>query len=196
MKIFIPNPRETYKPEDIPKVKMPEGFKDATWHNDICPSMINEELNVRIWIEPNNPKNREHPNVKQFALTNGQQSHYETFIETNDYNEILKELKFLRKYTKLANKFSEVLQEWLTDDMIQEINRRNDLEPNENICHSHDFCDANEAMLEAMDRLDIDWIFADEEGKGKQTDLLNKAWDRAKANNFKQINKENFHELI
>jgi hypothetical protein len=195
MKVFIPNPRETYKPEDIPKVKVPEGFSDATWHNDVCPSMINEELNLRIWIEHNNPRNREYPEGPQYALTNGMQSTYENFIETNDYNEILRKLKQVREFTKLANKFSEVLREWLTDEEMQEVIERNEFEENDNICHSHDFCDGNEAMLEAMDRLDIDWILADEdpEGKDKQMDLLNGAWNRAKIHDFMQINKENFN---
>lgn len=198
MKTFKPDTRETFKPKDIPAVKMPKGFEDSTWHNDICPSMLNEDLNARIWVEHNDPKNREVPKYPQFALTNGIQATYEVFKETDDYEEILKELKFLREYTKLANEFSKVLREWLTEqemEIVRERNHEEELKENKySICHSHDFCDANEAMIQAMKNLDIDWIFADEDPEAKeiQTDLINKAWNRAKANDFKEIGKNQF----
>lgn len=56
----------------------------------------------------------------------------------------------------IAEQFCLILQRWLgTDTMIQVI-MRNKAEENGDICHSHDFCDANEAMHEAFVKAGID----------------------------------------
>ena len=53
---------------------------------------------------------------------------------------------------KIARQFSIILREWLTPQQIDEVNRLNTPEiiNKSGICHSHDFCDANEAMGEAF----------------------------------------------
>ena len=54
----------------------------------------------------------------------------------------------------LAFTFTEVLGEWLTDDQFDEMRRRNvSPEYADGACASHDFCDANMAMLEAFKRV-------------------------------------------
>lgn len=79
----------------------------------------------------------------------------------------------------LAAEFCRVLNEWLTPDQIAEVNARNAAETDENICHSHDFCDANQAMLDAMAVFGLDFESTDE-----QNTLINAAWDLAKAAGF------------
>ena len=46
----------TYRDEfpDFPEADMPampEGFTDSSWHNDVCPSIQNEKLGLRIFID-------------------------------------------------------------------------------------------------------------------------------------------------
>lgn len=54
---------------------------------------------------------------------------------------------------RLAEAFAKVLRYWLTKEQMAEVIKRNRAQPNKHICHSHDFCDANMAMLEAADNL-------------------------------------------
>ena len=57
---------------------------------------------------------------------------------------------------QLAREFCRVLTEWLTPEQIAEINRLNAAEENSNICHTGDFCDSTQALLDAMEVFGID----------------------------------------
>lgn len=50
---------------------------------------------------------------------------------------------------ELAKEFCRVLNNWLTPEQITAANMLNAEDANKNVCHSHDFCDANEAMRRA-----------------------------------------------
>ena len=57
--------------------------------------------------------------------------------------------------TRLANEFSKVMRDWLSDEEMAKVLERNAKEDNPGVCHSHDFCDANMAMLEAFGNLSL-----------------------------------------
>lgn len=78
----------------------------------------------------------------------------------------------------LATEFAIVIREWLTPDQCREIDGRNAVEPNQIVCHSHDFCDANEAMAEAFSRFNVEAHYITDSA------LWNEAWSIAKANGF------------
>jgi hypothetical protein len=71
----------------------------------------------------------------------------------------------------LAKRFDAVLREWLTADEYNEVLRLNRTEEYDRSCASHNFCDANVAMMETMLALGVN---ADSEG-GRR--LFNAAWD-------------------
>lgn len=77
----------------------------------------------------------------------------------------------------LAREFCRVLNHWLSPAQIGEINRRNAANENKSVCASHDYCDANQAMLDAMDVLGIE--FNDD-----SHDLINRAWEIARKRGF------------
>lgn len=85
------------------------------------------------------------------------------------------------KKTDLANEFSKVLHEWLGTEKIVEINLLNEGE-DKTCCHSHDFCDSNEAMAEAFIALYGRNISVRSQ---RDTDLVNNAWALAKNNKFR-----------
>jgi hypothetical protein len=58
--------------------------------------------------------------------------------------------KILPPVEKLAESFSRVLTEYIGEEKMYEVARRNRAETDDRICHSHDFCDANMAMLDAF----------------------------------------------
>ena len=77
----------------------------------------------------------------------------------------------------LASEFCRVLNDWLGADTLQEINRRNALPEYESCCASHDFCDPNQAMLEAMETFGVGF-------EPDQCGLINAAWDHARIQHF------------
>ena len=89
----------------------------------------------------------------------------------------------------VARHFASVLSGWLTPGEMKEVVERNLSEENEGVCHSHDFCDANMAMLEALQKLNV--VPAEfSEFSDEVTELFNNAWSTAKANDF-YINESN-----
>ena len=87
--------------------------------------------------------------------------------------------------TKLAEAFRDGIREFLTPDELREVDAAN-RERNDETCATHDFCDANEVMLEAFEvafgremRLG-----EDVEGSDVDLDLANAAWMLAKRNGF------------
>ena len=97
------------------------------------------------------------------------------------------------KMDKIARAFSDVLKEWLTENEMETIVRRNEKQEDDLICHTHDFCDANEAMLMAFE-IAIGreaFLCSDVEagrctGPEEDEDILlwNDAWNWARENDF------------
>ena len=86
---------------------------------------------------------------------------------------------------KLANKFSSILREWLTAEELQEINDKNaEYKANgEPHCATHEYCDPNQAMINAFEHFGIDIDFDNEE----HINLINDAWKLANDNKFQEI---------
>lgn len=78
----------------------------------------------------------------------------------------------------LARKFSVVLRDWLSPSNMAIVIERNLDSRWAGFCASHDFCDANEAMLLAFSSL------TGRDMEGDDTDDINKAWGIARASNF------------
>lgn len=50
---------------------------------------------------------------------------------------------------QFADQFKTTIREWLTAEQLAEVDRRNNARA-DSTCATHDFCDANMAMLEAV----------------------------------------------
>lgn len=85
---------------------------------------------------------------------------------------------------RIAREFSRVLREWITDEQMQEVIRRNKAETDTRICHSHDFCDANMAMDAAFRDLGMDPFEGGEHISEATCELWGAAWDVAKSAEF------------
>lgn len=80
---------------DFPEADMPPlpcGFDDSSWHNDMCPSYINEMLGLRIFIDYPNIYDREiQKHAERFivyALDENEQPN-EDLLATDDWTEVL-----------------------------------------------------------------------------------------------------------
>ena len=86
---------------------------------------------------------------------------------------------------KIATEFSNIIRGWLSGEEVAEVIKRNRNEQWPDTCHTHDFCDANEAMSDAFDAVGEDPIPDDETPERERCDRLwGLAWDLAKANQF------------
>lgn len=59
----------------------------------------------------------------------------------------------------LGSEFIIVIRDWLIDDgdTLARIDQRNRDETDPRICHTHDFCDSNQAMIDAFARLGVEY---------------------------------------
>lgn len=76
----------------------------------------------------------------------------------------------------IAREFCQYINWWMSAEDLAEAVKRNKEDPNPNVCHTHDFIDANEAMIAAFQSYGLDPL--------DNIDLCNKAWDLAKAAEF------------
>lgn len=77
---------------------------------------------------------------------------------------------------QLSREFSRIVAEWCGAN-TGEIVLRNIAEKNPNICHSHDFCDANQAMIDACENLGLDHECG-------ANPIVVEAWEIAKSMHF------------
>lgn len=84
---------------------------------------------------------------------------------------------------KLALEFTRILNDWLTPEEIAEINRRDATPEYKDCCATHDFCDPNEAILQAYKT-----VYGVEPSaiNQKQLNTMSNAWKEAKNYEFKQ----------
>ncbi len=82
----------------------------------------------------------------------------------------------------LAHEFSQALRSSLSPEEMTEVVLRNRAQASPNICHSHDFCDANMVLHEVFMKHGMD--VADEGGMDRWGELWDRAWNLAKANEF------------
>jgi len=80
----------------------------------------------------------------------------------------------------LAAAFSRILRDTLTAEELSDVRERNAAEANPSICHSHDYCDANQCMIDALEIVGYSYAGGNE----SQDALINDAWELALAGKF------------
>lgn len=92
---------------------------------------------------------------------------------------------FESKAQRLSVRFSKILREWLSEAEMADVLARNATEKNPQICHTHDFVDSNQAMLDAVKELGFREIDLTSPISDAGVDLWNAAWCFAKNNGFR-----------
>jgi hypothetical protein len=80
---------------------------------------------------------------------------------------------------ELAKKFSKLLCDEIGKFKVCRVNKRNSKETNSQICHSHDFCDANQVMIDAAELSEAELNDID-----NLWEHFGEAWTLAKQNQF------------
>jgi hypothetical protein len=166
----------------------PIGWKSEHWHNNACPCWVSSAddngLSMVLWAEHAKPEMRELQSPRFELCLRESDGTYEPMgwgLQTEDYSEILAAIARPPKHdaATLARYFGEVIRQWLTPEEMASVIARNAVETDPHVCHSHDFCDANMAMLRAMAP---EQFAPDDE---EQTARINAAWDIARKGEFK-----------
>jgi hypothetical protein len=55
-----------FDPATLPAI--PAGFKDVSWHNDVCPAFFNSALLLSIFIDYADMEQREWPDTPRFYI--------------------------------------------------------------------------------------------------------------------------------
>jgi hypothetical protein len=79
---------------------------------------------------------------------------------------------------QLANEFLDIVRMWLPVEELEAIDKANAVD--DSCCASHEYCDPNQAMIEALDKFGVEYDGQDEE-QGK---LIDDAWSIAKKIGF------------
>ncbi len=139
-----------YPAGDMPL--LPIGMRDASWHNDSCPSYLG--LGVQIFIDYPDPAEREISAGKRFVVTADIEvaGHNEPLFEADDWPSIL---RFVANQGRglaeaIGLQFVWVLQGDMTAQAFAEMRRRNAVESDPAVCHSRDFLDPDLAMETAF----------------------------------------------
>lgn len=81
--------------------------------------------------------------------------------------------------SELSRTFSRLMRECLTADELAQVNAMNKV-GDLNICASHDFCDANQIMLDALSEYGAEFDSSSDE----QARLIDSAWNESKVGGF------------
>src|SRR5262245_19583152 len=67
------------------------GFKDHSWHNEVCPSLVTADRKQNLWCDYADPAKREMEGGKRFTLVAGEYGEDEqtTLCESDELADIL-----------------------------------------------------------------------------------------------------------
>lgn len=168
------------------------GYEDSSWHNDACPSIEKDYGNgvrVRIWCDYADPERRESNGYTRFGVVaySPTDENGSDMLSTDSFHLVFERVaQFEASMTipplELAKAFCRQLHKQLDDGTMKVVNRRNEeFEAcgNHSTCATHDFCDANQVMLDAIESICgfADYHFA-------QNEMINAAWDIARKARF------------
>ena len=76
---------------ELPKL---DGFVDDSWCNDVCPSMLNEARNLKLWVDYTDPNRRECGGMRYTLCEyNGNSDQYVELFATESLTELEEYLK-------------------------------------------------------------------------------------------------------
>lgn len=170
------------------KGKFHIAYEDTNKLRDFFLDIIPTELQVEVWAKYNNVNIP--AGVKYFAKGGKMADSFNEKIRQAGKKKPVK-VDTKENVEKLAKEFSKILNEWLSKDEITEINKRNATEEYKGNCATHDFCDPNQAMLDAFENVmgrELVFFNGDVPESEKQNEydmaLWSKAWTLAHNNKF------------
>ncbi|MCA1404675.1 hypothetical protein I6F26_10260 [Ensifer sp. IC3342] len=86
---LLQNEFPDFDPATLPAI--PAGFVDSSWHNDVCPSFLDEQRRLQVFIDYADPGEREFPESRRFRLhrLNEHLEYVDTIAGSDDWSEML-----------------------------------------------------------------------------------------------------------
>lgn len=78
---------------DIPVL---QGFRDESWHNDVCPKLVSDDDKLTIWIDYTDPTKRENEEEYQFTICNHEAEPETILYQSNDWDSMLSMLRLIQ----------------------------------------------------------------------------------------------------
>ena len=159
------------------------------WHNNSCPSWESPKKpngqNLTLWAEYADESKRESKGLRFTLCLYFDGEYVSTLCESDIYSDVLECIfKQNGEYDieALAKQFIIELRETVSDEEMDEINARNATPEyiNTGCCASHDFCDPNQCMIDALENLG----FTFETQDNAQLQAIDQAWTLAKSCEF------------
>ena len=147
------NPYDAWADRVMSDIDVPDGLINASSGNDVCPSVMTEPTNnipsfyVQLFVDYKDPADREDPDSDRYTIyvMTDDGDHYTDHYTTDVYGCALPAM--------LGYRFAVNIREWLTDGewtAMRAKARQLAADGVTNVCPSHDYCDANVALLDAF----------------------------------------------
>jgi hypothetical protein len=159
------------------------GFIDDSYGGDTCPKLSNNVFTLFVDYADLDRRELNCASQNVFGLFNrNQEGELNPIFSTNKAQDVIEHVEMWLKWaSRDLNERAKVIS-WLFDYKLRcclghakynQVLKLNRAEQNPNVCHSHDFIDANEVMLEVFQDLDGHCDVNDD----KQNAEWNAAWD-------------------
>ncbi len=148
----------------------------------VCAMMIGDRdgLEGDTYVYLRLSQNGTYSNINEFTDDVALTPHYSTLLEDALQFAVTFKPAAAQNPTLIAYAFLKRLKEELTAAQFNDLINRQKYIPEAETCHSHDYCDSNEIMSEAMESIGLN-VFLYEDGVNPiANDLWNKAWHHAK----------------
>ena len=64
--------------------RLGEGWYDSSWHNDSCPRLENDALQLALFVDYVDPARREYPELARFQIIDLNSDHHDQLLNTNE----------------------------------------------------------------------------------------------------------------
>ena len=148
------NPYDAWADRVMSDIDVPDGLINASSGNDVCPSVMTQPIGngnfyVQLFIDYPDVADREDPDSDRYtvyAMSDGGD-------EIGEYSYYATDVYGCALTAVLGYRFALTIREWLTDGewtAMRAKARQLAADGVTNVCPSHDYCDANVALLDAF----------------------------------------------
>lgn len=77
--------------------EIPEGFVDSSWHNDVSPSFEHEALDLKLWIDAEDPADREMPTPRYTLWQGITEDEPKVLAQSDDWADMIDAIETVRR---------------------------------------------------------------------------------------------------
>ena len=154
------NPYDAWADRTMSDIDVPDGLINASSGNDVCPSVMTQPIGngnfyVQLFVDYKDPADREEFDGDNHLIDPADSNRYTVYVMSDDGDHYLHttDVYGCALTAVLGYRFALTIREWLTDGewtAMRAKARQLAADGVTNVCPSHDYCDANVALLDAF----------------------------------------------